>query len=63
MAKTLKASTTTNMQKAAARNEYIAQGGNDGRFRIKIVEDKRKREDRNKSRKFKQMARQSYMSY
>lgn len=31
-----------NGAKAASRQEFIAQGGNDGRYRIRVIKDKKK---------------------
>ena len=34
-------------QKAASRQEYISQGGNDGRYMTKLIPDKKKEAKKN----------------
>ncbi len=43
-----------NMHKGAARTQMMEQGGYDGRFMNKTFKDKKKHENRQEARKFKQ---------
>lgn len=53
-------STTANMYKAAARTEFISQGGYDGRFMNKTMKDKKKHENKREARDWKQNSRMFY---